>query len=143
MAALREAVPFSVARDNFYACARHGLRAQVLWENEHSCNVASLLRARSEGGAGAFNLKVSKVGGLTKAKLMRDLGQELGLQVTIDLQAQTVSIGDQKIADFEIDEFRKYCLLNGLDDIGLTLQHADDIRAYEARRKQEAPWLFT
>jgi L-alanine-DL-glutamate epimerase-like enolase superfamily enzyme len=47
-------------------------------------DVASLLRARSEGGAGAFNLKVSKVGGLTKAKLMRDLGQELGLQVTIE-----------------------------------------------------------
>ena len=44
----------------------------------------SLLRAAQEGGAGAFNLKVSKVGGLTKAKLMRDLGQELGLQVTIE-----------------------------------------------------------
>lgn len=47
-------------------------------------DVATLLRARYEGGAGAFNLKVSKVGGLTKAKLMRDLGQELGLQVTIE-----------------------------------------------------------
>ncbi len=41
-----------------------------------------------------------------------------------------------------MDEFRKYCLLNGLDDIGLTLQHVDDIRAYEERRRQKAPWLF-
>ncbi len=43
---------------------------------------------------------------------------------------------------FEVDSFRKYCLLHGLDDIGLTLQHADKISAYEERRKQEAPWLF-
>jgi len=43
---------------------------------------------------------------------------------------------------FEVDNFRKHCLLNGLDDIGLTLQHADEIKAYEARRRQEAPWLF-
>ena len=43
---------------------------------------------------------------------------------------------------FEVDPFRKHCLLNGLDDIGLTLQHVDEIKAYEARRRQEAPWLF-
>jgi 3-isopropylmalate/(R)-2-methylmalate dehydratase small subunit len=43
---------------------------------------------------------------------------------------------------FEVDNFRKHCLLNGLDDIGLTLQHADEIKAYEACRRQEAPWLF-
>jgi 3-isopropylmalate/(R)-2-methylmalate dehydratase small subunit len=41
-----------------------------------------------------------------------------------------------------VDSFRKYCLLHGLDDIGLTLQNADKIRAYEKRRKVEAPWLF-
>ena len=43
---------------------------------------------------------------------------------------------------FEIDEFRKYCLINGLDDIGLTLRHADAIRAFEDKRKTEQPWLF-
>jgi 3-isopropylmalate/(R)-2-methylmalate dehydratase small subunit len=74
--------------------------------------------------------------------LFRRIADEPGLQVTIDLQAQTVSIGDEKIADFEIDQFRKHCMLNGLDDIGLTLQHADEIRAYEEQRKQTAPWLF-
>jgi 3-isopropylmalate/(R)-2-methylmalate dehydratase small subunit len=42
-----------------------------------------------------------------------------------------------------VDAFRKHCLVNGLDDIGLTLQHADEIRAYEVKRKQQAPWLFS
>jgi 3-isopropylmalate/(R)-2-methylmalate dehydratase small subunit len=42
-----------------------------------------------------------------------------------------------------VDAFRKYCLLNGLDDIGLTLQHADKIKAYEERRRQSEPWVFT
>lgn len=65
-----------------------------------------------------------------------------GLQLSIDLEAQTVSCEGETIASFEIDEFRKHCLLNGLDDIGLTLQHADEIKAYEEKRKQLAPWLF-
>ena len=43
---------------------------------------------------------------------------------------------------FDIDPFRKYCLLNGLDEIGLTLRHADKIRAFEARRKTQFPWYF-
>ena len=44
-------------------------------------------------------------------------------------------------APFDVDPFRRHCLLNGLDDIGLTLQHADEIRAFEARRMEEMPWL--
>lgn len=62
--------------------------------------------------------------------------------VIIDLQAQTVTSQDGKVFFFEINPFRKYCLQNGLDDIGLTLRHADDIRVYEAKRRQQAPWLF-
>jgi len=65
-----------------------------------------------------------------------------GLEISIDLEAQTVSCQGELIAGFEIDEFRKHCMLNGLDDIGLTLQHADEIKAYEEKRKQAAPWLF-
>ena len=66
-----------------------------------------------------------------------------GYELTVDLEKQQVISPDGQFYDFEVDEFRKYCLLNGLDDIGLTLQHADDIRAYEEKRKQEAPWLFS
>lgn len=65
-----------------------------------------------------------------------------GFELKIDLRQQQVISPDGTIYHFEVDEFRKHCLLNGLDDIGLTLQHTDDIRAYEERRKQAAPWLF-
>lgn len=64
-----------------------------------------------------------------------------GFTLTINLEDQSVVFADQKYS-FEIDSFRKHCLLNGLDDIGLTLQHADEIRQYEIKRKAEAPWLF-
>ena len=65
-----------------------------------------------------------------------------GLKVSIDLETQTVSCEGEKISTFEIDDFRKHCMLNGLDDIALTLQHADKIKIYEEKRKQNAPWLF-
>jgi 3-isopropylmalate/(R)-2-methylmalate dehydratase small subunit len=65
-----------------------------------------------------------------------------GYALTIDLDAQTLSTPDGQAYRFEIDPFRKHCLLEGLDDIGLTLQHTDEIRAYEARHRKEAPWLF-
>ena len=65
-----------------------------------------------------------------------------GYSLAIDLETQTVTTPTGKGFTFNIDAFRKHCLLNGLDDINLTLQHADEIIAYEKRRKQEAPWLF-
>jgi len=74
--------------------------------------------------------------------LFKSIASNAGLEVSIDLEAQTVSCDGEKLADFEIDDFRKHCMLNGLDDIALTLQHADEIKAYEENRKQTAPWLF-
>ena len=65
-----------------------------------------------------------------------------GYQLTVDLQAQTVTRPDGKQYAFEIDAFRKHCLLNGLDDIGLTLRDADAISAFEAGHRQRQPWLF-
>ncbi len=59
-----------------------------------------------------------------------------GLQLTVDLEAQQVRDADEDIVvDFQVDEFRRYCLLNGLDDIGLTLQHENAIAAFEAQRE--------
>lgn len=75
-------------------------------------------------------------------QLFRETEAQEGYQLTIDLEQQKVITPAGEAFAFSVDEFRKYCLLNGLDDIGLTLQHADEIKAYEARRKQEAPWLF-
>jgi 3-isopropylmalate/(R)-2-methylmalate dehydratase small subunit len=65
-----------------------------------------------------------------------------GFRLTLDLDAQTVATADRsQVMRFEVDAFRKYCLLNGLDEIGLTLRHADKIRAFEAKHLAQNPWL--
>ncbi|WP_442497490.1 3-isopropylmalate dehydratase small subunit [Methylobacter sp. sgz302048] len=65
-----------------------------------------------------------------------------GYRLTIDLAAQKITTPSGREIAFDVDENRKYRLLNGLDDIGLTLQQADEIKAYEAARAKRAPWLF-
>ncbi len=66
-----------------------------------------------------------------------------GYKLDVDLEAQTVATPSGQVFTFEVDDFRKHCLFNGLDDIGLTLQQADNIKAYEKTRKTDAPWLFS
>ncbi|WP_339898616.1 3-isopropylmalate dehydratase small subunit [uncultured Gilvimarinus sp.] len=75
-------------------------------------------------------------------QLFQQMYQTEGYQLTVDLQKQQVITPAGEAFDFEVDEFRKHCLLNGLDDIGLTLEHADAIKAYETARRESAPWLF-
>ncbi len=75
-------------------------------------------------------------------QLFREAEATEGYRLNVDLEAQTVTTPGGEVFTFDIDGFRKHCLLNGLDEIGLTLQHADDIRAYEAKRREQAPWLF-
>ena len=76
-------------------------------------------------------------------RLFHDCAAFPGLRLVVDLGQQTVSTPDHpKSFRFEIEPFRKYCLLNGLDEIGLTLRHADKIRAFEAERKAQHPWYF-
>ena len=74
--------------------------------------------------------------------LFRQAAGEQALQIEVDLKNQQLKLPDGESIAFEVDAFRKHCLINGLDDIGLTLQHVDEIKAYEERRRQEAPWLF-
>ena len=74
--------------------------------------------------------------------LFKQVYENEGYQLTVDLALQSISTPSGKTISFDVDEFRKYCLLNGLDDIGLTLQHVDEIKAYEQKRAQQAPWLF-
>ena len=65
-----------------------------------------------------------------------------GYRLTIDLDKQSVILPSGNGYQFDVDAFRKYCLLNGLDEIGLTLKHADKIRLYEENRKKNEPWIF-
>jgi len=74
--------------------------------------------------------------------LMDDAQRGANVIVTVDLAKQEITGPDGGTLHFEIDAFRKHCLLNGLDDIGLTLQKSGKIDSYEARQRQERPWLF-
>jgi 3-isopropylmalate/(R)-2-methylmalate dehydratase small subunit len=67
---------------------------------------------------------------------------EMPLRIAVDLPEQTLGLPDGEVIPFAVHHYRKHCLLEGLDAIGQTLQHVEAIRAYEAHRRQHAPWLF-
>jgi 3-isopropylmalate/(R)-2-methylmalate dehydratase small subunit len=74
-------------------------------------------------------------------KLMDDAERGANAVITVDLEKQEIRGPDGGVVNFEIDAFRKHCLLNGLDDIGLTLQHEKQIDSYESRQNADKPWL--
>jgi 3-isopropylmalate/(R)-2-methylmalate dehydratase small subunit len=83
-----------------------------------------------------IRLDAEKVDALFKA-----VDANVGYKLVIDLEKQTISAPDGVSYKFEVEAFRKHCLLNGLDDIGLTLQHVNEIKAYEVKRRAAQPWL--
>jgi 3-isopropylmalate/(R)-2-methylmalate dehydratase small subunit len=76
-------------------------------------------------------------------QLFREVEATSGYRLAIDLDAQTVTTPSGESFAFDIDPFRKRCILNGLDEIGMTLEHADDIKTFEAKHRAQQPWLFT
>ena len=77
-------------------------------------------------------------------RIFHDVAAFPGFRLVVDLAAQTVAYPDgSQVFAFEVDAFRKHCLLNGLDEIGLTLQHAVEIKTFETKRRIEQPWLFS
>lgn len=76
--------------------------------------------------------------------LFQKVSAEPGFSLAVDVSAQKLSTTDGSfVREFDVEPFRKHCLINGLDDIGLTLQHADKIKAFEAKRLADKPWLGT
>ncbi len=75
-------------------------------------------------------------------ELFAEVEATVGYRLSVDLEAQAVTTPSGRVFRFNIDSFKKQALLQGLDNIGWTLSHDNDISAYEARRRQEAPWLF-
>ena len=73
--------------------------------------------------------------------LMGDAEKGGNARLTVDLESQTITRPDGSAVHFEVDAFRKHCLLEGLDDIGLTLEHAGRIDDFEARQRSDQPWL--
>jgi len=78
----------------------------------------------------------------TVSGLFEQMYSREGFRLAIDLPAQEIRGVDGQVIPFEVEEFRKHCLVNGLDDIGLTLQSADAIRTFEQQHQQRSPWLF-
>jgi 3-isopropylmalate/(R)-2-methylmalate dehydratase small subunit len=77
-------------------------------------------------------------------RIFHDVAAFPGFRLVIDLGAQTVAYPDgSQVFTFDVDAFRKHSLLNGLDEIGITLQHAQEIKAFETKRRLEQPWLFS
>ncbi|MDP1539620.1 MAG: 3-isopropylmalate dehydratase small subunit [Moraxellaceae bacterium] len=75
-------------------------------------------------------------------QLFRECLASEGYEITVDLEKRQVVTPSGEAFAFEVDDFRRHCLLNGLDDIGLTLQEGDAIRAFEAKAQQARPWVF-
>jgi len=75
-------------------------------------------------------------------QLFAEMEADEGYSLVVDLEAQQVRKPDGSSIDFEVDPFRRHCLLNGLDDIALTLEDAEHIKAFEGRWKSQSPWLF-
>ena len=76
-------------------------------------------------------------------QLFEDTLAKEGFELTVDLEAGVIRGSSAGDIEFNIDSFRRHCLLNGLDDIGLTLEQSNSIKKYEQKRRQQAPWLFT
>jgi len=76
-------------------------------------------------------------------QLFLEVENQPGYELAVDLEANTVTTPSGEVFEFDTDDFRRHCLLNGLDDIGVTLEDADAIRAYEESRRKTAPWLFS
>ena len=132
-----------LARDNFgcgssrehavWALLDHGFRAVI------STSFADIFFSNCfKNGLLPIVLKQDTIDQLFKSSLA-----DPSFSVAIDLNEQTVSAEGIEPSHFEIDEFKKHCLLNGLDEIGITLQYQDKIHAYEEKTKVSSPWLFT
>ncbi|TGL57374.1 3-isopropylmalate dehydratase small subunit [Leptospira ognonensis] len=75
-------------------------------------------------------------------EIFKTIDAKPGANLTIDLEKQTIHTDEGKEYSFEVDHFRKYCLLNGLDDIGLTMKKAEKIQKFEEKNQKEVPWLY-
>jgi 3-isopropylmalate/(R)-2-methylmalate dehydratase small subunit len=75
-------------------------------------------------------------------RLFNEMYAEDGYELSIDLEAKSVTTPAGEVIQFDVDDFRRHCLLNGLDDIELTLQDSDEIKAYELKKRKSSPWLF-
>ncbi len=138
-----EGAQIMLARDNFGCGSSREHAPWAFYDFGISCIIAP-------GFADIFYSNSFKNGILliilnveTIDRLFKAVEGTQGYKLDVDLESQTVITPNGESISFDVDAALKHRLLNGLDDIGITLNHADDIRTYEEHRKQDAPWLFS
>ena len=87
-------------------------------------------------------LLLIKLDGGIVDRLFKEAARQPGYRLAIDLAEQSVTTPGGETIKFDIEPFKKHCLMNGLDEIGLTLEHAAEIKTFETRRREQQPWLF-
>lgn len=132
-----------LARDNFGCGSSREHAPWALYDYGISCIIAPSFADIFYSNSFKNGILLITLDHETVDHLFKAVEATPGYTLNIDLNAQTIQTPDGETISFDVDAALQHRLLNGLDDIGLTLKHADEIKAYEAERKQAAPWLFT
>jgi 3-isopropylmalate/(R)-2-methylmalate dehydratase small subunit len=131
-----------LARENFGCGSSREHAVWALYEYGFRCVIAPSFADIFYANCGKNGLLAVKLPAAEVDRLFSGVAAREGYRLRVDLEAQTITLPDGGSLHFDIDPALRHRLLNGLDDIGMTLQHADEIRAYEQRRTRETPWLF-
>ncbi|MBF0623925.1 MAG: 3-isopropylmalate dehydratase small subunit [Magnetococcales bacterium] len=131
-----------LARDNFGCGSSREHAPWALLDYGFRCIIAPSFADIFYNNCFQNGILPVRLPGATVDQLFREVAAAPGARIVVDLPQQTVASPSGAKFAFEIDPFRKDCLIKGLDDIGLTLEHLPAIEAYEARRRGEVPWAF-
>ncbi len=137
-----EGAQIMLARDNFGCGSSREHAPWAFYDYGISCIIAPSFADIFYSNSFKNGILLITLDTETIDQLFKAVEETPGYKLDADLETQTVITPDGESITFDVDAALKHRLLNGLDDIGITLNHADEIRAYEASRKQDAPWLF-
>ncbi len=138
-----EGAQIMLARDNFGCGSSREHAPWAFYDFGISCIIAPSFADIFYGNSFKNGILLITLDVETIDRLFKTVEEVPGYTLDVDLEAQAIITPDGEKISFDVDAALKHRLLNGLDDIGITLNYADDIRAYEEHRKQEAPWLFS
>ena len=138
-----EGAQIMLARDNFGCGSSREHAPWAFYDYGISCIIAPSFADIFYGNSFKNGILLITLDTETIDRLFKAVEEAPGYKLDVDLESQTVTTPDGESILFDVDAALKHRLLNGLDDIGITLNHADEIRTYEERRQQEAPWLFS
>lgn len=132
-----------IARENFGCGSSREHAVWALYDYGIRCVIAPSFADIFFGNCGKNGLLAITLDEATVAALFREVAASEGYRLAVDLERQAITKPDGNVIAFDCDAALKYRLLNGLDDIGATLQYADAIQGYEKRQARLTPWLFT